>query len=128
MDAPDTVTEALDLLAREGYEIEFRFHSGRLTCDRASCAVEDAEVERVMRFEGPSDPGDEMIVFGIRDPATGLRGRFASAFGASADPEILDHLVGLGSRFGVEVDAEGRQVFRPRGVPGEASGGPSLGA
>ncbi|MCB0979012.1 MAG: hypothetical protein KDB02_16280 [Acidimicrobiales bacterium] len=114
MDAPDTVTEALDLLAREGYEVEFQFHSGRLMCDQASCTVEDAEVERVMRFEGPSDPGDEMIVFGIRDPGTGIRGRFASAFGSSADPEILDHLVGLASRFSVEVDSEGRQVFRPR--------------
>ena len=33
------------------------------------------------------------IVFGLYDPATDTRGALASAFGPSADPEVLDHLV-----------------------------------
>lgn len=101
MDAPDTVVEAIDLLKGEGYSVEFQLHDGHLSCDvdDHACPAEDVEVERLFRFEGPSDPGDEMVVFGLRDPLTGRRGVLASAFGPSADPEILDHVVGLATRF-----------------------------
>jgi hypothetical protein len=100
MDSPDTVTEALALLRAEGYDHEFQLVDGHLTCGPAnvSCSIADATVDRLYRFEGPSDPGDEMIVFGLSDPATGTRGVLASAFGPSADPELLDHLVGLSQR------------------------------
>lgn len=101
MDAPETVVDALNLLRSEGYDTEYRLADGHLACDDpdAACAVGDAVVERLFRFEGPSDPGDEMVVFGLRDPATGRRGVLASAFGPAADPDVLDHLVGLASRF-----------------------------
>jgi len=39
-----------------------------------------------------------MVVFGLRDPATDRRGVLASGFGPSADPEVLDQLVGLSQR------------------------------
>lgn len=106
MDAPDTVTEALTMLDREGYDVEFQFVDGEITWRgrQRRCAVDDVVVERVLRFEGPSDPGDEMIVFGLFDPSSGTRGRMASAFGSAADPDMLDHLAGLASRF----DATGR--------------------
>lgn len=101
MDAPDTVTEALALLTGEGYTADFEFLDGDITWDGRSqrCSVDHVTVERVLRFEGPSDPGDEMIVLGLHDPATDTRGTLASAYGPAADPEILDHLVGLASRF-----------------------------
>ena len=110
---PDTVTEALSLLASEGYDVEFRFDGERFTCERAVCSVGDVEVERLFRFEGPSDPGDEMVVFGLRDPATGTRGRFATGFGPAADPDVLEHLVGLAARFRLEIDDDGTQSYRP---------------
>lgn len=101
MDAPDTVVEALDLLRSEGYTAEYQLVDGclRTADDDRACPTADAVVERVFRFEGPSDPGDEMVVFGLSDPVTGRRGVLASAFGPSADPEVLDHLTGLASRF-----------------------------
>ncbi|MHB1139005.1 MAG: phosphoribosylpyrophosphate synthetase [Microthrixaceae bacterium] len=101
MDAPETVVDALQLLKSEGYEVEFSLVGGMLTCDADDhhCSAEDAVVERLYRFEGPSDPGDEMIVFGLHDPVTGRRGVLASAFGMDADPALLDHLVGLSTRF-----------------------------
>lgn len=100
--SPDTVVDAMRLLRSEGYDIEFQLVDGHLVCDRIEqpCSVTDVVVERVYRFEGPSDPGDEMVVFALRDPASGERGMLASAFGSSADPELLDHLTGLASRFG----------------------------
>jgi hypothetical protein len=101
MDAPETVVEALSMLKAEGYEAEFQLVDGCLRCDaqERECPATDAVVERLYRFEGPSDPGDEMVVFALRDPVTGRRGVLASGFGPAADPEVLDHLTGLASRF-----------------------------
>jgi hypothetical protein len=101
MDAPETVVDAISLLKEEGYEIEFQLVDGHLACDADDqrCPTGDAVVERLFRFEGPSDPGDEMVVFGLLDPGTGRRGVLASGFGPAADPEVLDHLVGLATRF-----------------------------
>ncbi len=101
MDAPETVVDALQLLKSEGYEVEFDLVDGMLTCDVDDhhCPATDAVVERLYRFEGPSDPGDEMVVFGLHDPISDRRGVLASAFGPSANPELLDHLVGLSTRF-----------------------------
>jgi len=102
MATPDTVTEAIELLRSEGYTADFELSDGSLCTsgDGAVCTAEDAVVERLFRFEGPSDPGDEMIVFGLRDPGSGVRGTLASAYGPAADPEVRDHLSGLRGRFG----------------------------
>ena len=96
-DMPDTVTEALQLLAADGYTADFRLVDGRLVSGQrgALCRVEDVRVERMYRFEGDSDPGDEMVVFGLHDPGSDERGTLASAFGPAADPEVLDHLAYL---------------------------------
>jgi hypothetical protein len=42
-----------------------------------------------------------MVVFGLMDPLTGRRGVLASGFGPAADPEVLDHLVGMTTRYGM---------------------------
>jgi len=98
-DAPDTVTDALTLLRAEGYDADYELVDGRLqAAGCAACRVEDVVVERRFRFEGPSDPGDEMIVFGLHDPATGARGTLASAFGLNADPALAEHLADLSRR------------------------------
>jgi hypothetical protein len=100
MEAPETVVDAMRLLRSEGYDLEYQLVDGALQCDLDHpCAVGDAVVERLFRFEGPSDPGDEMIVFGLWDPIAERRGVLASAFGSAADPDVLEHLVGLASRF-----------------------------
>jgi hypothetical protein len=100
MDSPDTVVEALAQLRAEGYQATFQLVGGDLRCDLHDqlCAATDVVVERLYRFEGPSDPGDEMVVFGLRDPATGTRGTLASGYGPAADPDLLDHLVGMAAR------------------------------
>lgn len=102
MPSPDTVTEAVELLRADGYTADFELVGDSLCTvgDRIVCTTADAEVERLYRFEGPSDPGDEMIVFGLRDPSSGVRGTLATAYGPSADPGIHEHLADLHARFG----------------------------
>lgn len=98
---PTTVTEAVAGLRALGYVAEFELVGGRFEIDSGelTCAVDAAVVDRLYRFEGPSDPGDEMIVFALVDPASGTRGTLAAAFGPFADPELHRHLIGLRSRF-----------------------------
>ena len=99
MSSPDTVTDALRLLEADGYVAEFDLLDGDLcVVGTPVCHVHEVEVERLYRFEGPSDPGDEMVMFGLHHLASGVRGRFASGFGPAADPDLLDHLVGLSTR------------------------------
>jgi len=87
--APDTVTDAIRFLADLGYREEVRLDAGGLRCDirdgvyPASSAV----VDFTFRFEGESDPGDEMIVLGLRLPDWGVKGYLATGYGLSAPPE-----------------------------------------
>lgn len=95
-----TVTEALQELAAEGYGDDLRLHGTVLECRACGDThpTTDAEVERVRRFEGQSDPGDEMLVLGLRCPHCGAKGSLAAAFGIDADPELAEAFVYLASR------------------------------
>lgn len=99
--SPDTVTEAIESLRDDGYTADYLLLDGVLSSEPGcpTCAVSDVVVERLYRFEGDSDPGDEMIVFGLRDPLSGTKGTLASAFGPNADPALSAHLVDLRRRF-----------------------------
>ena len=104
-EAPDTVTDAVALLARDGYDADFRFDSGpnadnTVRCSRCGTlhATDDAEVDRVYRFEGASDPGDEAIVLGLRCPRCGARGTVVSAFGPDADPALAEAFTYLAAK------------------------------
>jgi hypothetical protein len=97
MRAPDTVTEALQLLQEDGYVDDFEQAGAQMTCPVCSAAnrIERGVVERIFRFEGPSDPGDEAIVLGVRCANCGARGTLVSAFGPDADPDVFARLVNL---------------------------------
>jgi len=99
-DAPDTVTEAVALLEAEGYTADFRITADGIRCSACgeSHPTSSAIVERIFRFEGPSDPADEAIVFGLRCAECGAKGLLVSAFGPDADPEVLTGLTILASR------------------------------
>ena len=64
MDAPDTVTEATRMLEAEGYTATVTLLDGgvlRFSGVDTPCGLDEAVVERMYRFEGDSDPGDEMV-------------------------------------------------------------------
>jgi hypothetical protein len=93
-DAPDTVTDAVELLRSKGYDLDFDVREGAVACqlDGGWQACADAEMEWSFRFEGPSDPGDESIVIGIHWPATGRRGVLVSEYGYDTPPEKAEVL------------------------------------
>jgi hypothetical protein len=105
-EAPATVLDAVNLLEAEGYGASFVLRGDGLRC--GACGepheVAQAEVVRVFRFEGPSDPDEEAIVYAIRCPVCGMGGSLVSAFGPGADPEVTDRLVMLDERFREQPD------------------------
>jgi hypothetical protein len=101
MEAPDTVTEATRLLEADGYTAAVTLLDGgvlRFSGVDTPCGLDEAVVERMYRFEGDSDPGDEMVVFGLHYPQRDVRGTLVSAFGPAADPDVLHHLSYIASK------------------------------
>ncbi|MGZ8751977.1 MAG: hypothetical protein ACXW1S_03265 [Acidimicrobiia bacterium] len=98
---PATMVEAIAGLEAEGYTGQFTIDEGGIHCPRCHRmhGADRGLVERVHRFEGASDPDDEAILLGLRCPECGALGTFASGYGPSADPIIVDQLVMLDSRF-----------------------------
>jgi hypothetical protein len=101
-DSVSTVTDAVALLAREGYGDDLHLDGEGLDCRACGTThpTDLVEVDRVFRFEGPSDPADEAIVLGLRCPACGARGSLVSAFGPDADPALAHAFVYLAAQAG----------------------------
>ena len=99
--APATVLDAVRFLESEGYGASFVLADGGLRC--GACGgqhhTEVADVVRVFRFEGPSDPDEEAVVYAVRCPTCGAGGSIVSTFGPRADPDVTDRLVLLDERF-----------------------------
>ena len=94
---PDTVTEAIAFLASEGYVEDFQICAGGLV-DAGTGAkhpVVTVTVDYAFRFEGPSDPGDEAVVLGVRCANWTRKGVVVSAYGPDAEPETAALLVTL---------------------------------
>lgn len=86
MYAYDTITEAVAGLKKRGYTLDFNIRNNRLACDHLEnhFGHEDFEIIEVYRFEGPSDPADEAIVYGIEAPS-GALGILVNGYGTYAD-------------------------------------------
>ena len=85
----DTVTEAMTDLKKLGYTIDFSIMTGKecLVCHQTATELspDDFEIDHFYRFEGDSDPGDEMIVYAISSNKSNLKGIVVNAYGIYAD-------------------------------------------
>lgn len=84
-----TVTEAVNDLVRRGYSEDFNLsksHSS-LHCKRLDLLIAANEfvVDEVYRFDGQTDPGDEMIVYAISSEHKEIKGILTEAYGTYAD-------------------------------------------
>lgn len=88
-----TVTEAMEDLRQRGYTYEFAPEGDHLKLTGSDTRVRSNEfnVDEFHRFEGTSDPGDEMTVFAITT-SHGQKGLFVMAQGTysnEASPELM---------------------------------------
>ena len=97
MNAPDTVTEAVQFLASQGYIDDYRLCDSGIAADDMPepHPIPTAVVDFTFRFEGASDPGDQAIVLGVSCTEWGRKGVVVSAYGPDADPDEAALLVAL---------------------------------
>ena len=84
-----TVTEAVEGLEGRGYSKDFNVHPERecQICQKTgiSLSPDEFEIDEIYRFEGMTDPGDEMIVYAISSKKYGLKGILVNAYGMYED-------------------------------------------
>lgn len=85
----DTVSEAINDLIKRGYTTDFTIHTENecLICKNTATQLSPSEfeIDETYRFEGDTDPGDEMIVFAISSTKQNVKGIVVNAYGMYAD-------------------------------------------
>lgn len=92
-----TLSEVTNLLNERGYTKNLNLESTHLVCESSEMKLFPGEfiVDKHYRFEGPSDPGDEAIVFAISSSKHHLKGVLINGYGvssASISDEMLQAL------------------------------------
>jgi hypothetical protein len=93
----ETMSEATTRLRAAGYVENWLAEDGKLWCSTCSATYDPGSVtvDEVVRFEGPSDPGDEAILFALSGPC-GHRGQFSAAYGPDTSEEDVKVITALG--------------------------------
>lgn len=85
----NTVTEAISELRKKGYTIDFNILSEEdcIICSQRQIVMsaDDFEIDAYFRFDGGSDPGDEMILYAISSTKFNAKGVLLNAYGVNAD-------------------------------------------
>ena len=85
----DTVSEAINDLQKSGYTIDFSIMADKecLICHKTGTELssDEFEIDEFYRFEGDSDPGDEMIIYAISSNKNIVKGIVVNAFGLYSD-------------------------------------------
>ena len=88
----DTVSEAVNDLNKRGYTTDFAVLTEKecLVCKKTSrqLSPEEFTIDEIHRFEGMTDPGDEMIVYAISSAKHKMKGVVVNAFGPYSDPVV----------------------------------------
>src|SRR6478609_19461 len=81
-----TVTDTLNTLKEEGYDLDFNLQPDCVKCQSAGIKLhpDDFVIDKFYRFEGASNPDDSAIVYAISSK-DGLKGTLVDAYGVYAD-------------------------------------------
>lgn len=94
----ETLSAASERLRAAGYTENWEAVDGALRC--WACGTDHAPtevtVDEVVRFEGPSDPGDESILFALNGPC-GHRGQYSVGYGPSTPADEIAVVKALGA-------------------------------
>ncbi len=96
----ETVSEAVNDLNKRGYTADLSMEAERecLVCQGSATELsqENFTIDEVYRFEGMTDPGDEMIVYAISSSDKQLKGIVVNAFGIYSSyrsSKLVEHLI-----------------------------------
>ena len=81
----DTISEAIAAMRAQGYTEDFNLAENCLICNSQQFNPDEFEISEVHRFEGPTDPADEAVLYGI-ESKTGLKGVLVNSYGYQSEP------------------------------------------
>lgn len=92
-----TLSEVTNILKTRGYNLEFNLSEHYLECVENHLKIfpNDFVVDKHYRFEGPSDPGDEAIVFAISSLKHNVKGVLIDGYGISSDGISREMIIAL---------------------------------
>ena len=84
----------MEALRRKGYTEDFNLQQNCLECRGGSFRLfaDDFQVDQYFRFEGPTDPADESILYAISSDKHQLKGVLVNAYGIYSEP-MTDQLL-----------------------------------
>jgi hypothetical protein len=91
MNQYETLTDALQDLQHRSYVYNFNLADDCLECTQVDVQLhpEKFAITEFYRFEGPSDPADNSVVYAIESDQ-GLKGVLVNAYGVYADSLSVD--------------------------------------
>ena len=83
----DTSSEAINALVAKGYDHNFNLKVEVLYChtNDTTLAPDDFQIDEVHRYEGETNPDDEVVVYAISSPSAGIKGILVNAYGVYAE-------------------------------------------
>ncbi|MBC7914973.1 MAG: phosphoribosylpyrophosphate synthetase [Pyrinomonadaceae bacterium] len=87
MENYQTVVEALNGLKQRGFTLDFNLANGTLhsSSENINLQPEDFQISNIYRFEGPSDPADNTIIYAIESAKYNVKGVFLNGYGVYSD-------------------------------------------
>ena len=79
-----TITEAIEQLRKQGYTLDLNLKQNQFLVDEHTYPADEFEIVDLYRYEGPSDPADEAIVYALASPS-GLKGILVAGYGYTMD-------------------------------------------
>ncbi len=92
----ETLTDALSDLKERGYVYNFNLTGNYLECKELDLTLhpEQFAIAEYYRFEGPTDPADNSVVYAI-EADNGTKGVLVNAYGVYADSLSADMITKL---------------------------------
>jgi len=93
MENYETLSQAINGLKNQGYTEDFNLKAFCLECRGGEFKVlhDEFQIDKVYRFEGDTDPGDQSILFAISSEKFDLKGVLVNGYGIYSDP-ITDEM------------------------------------
>jgi len=82
-----TLSETMDGLKHEGYDMDFNIQGECIVCHQQNTILspDDFEIDKVYRFEGESNPDDEAVLYALSSKKFGVKGLLVNGYGISSD-------------------------------------------